>query len=145
MAFGLISCASVRDRAERGGRDWGFTPASRDEPAKLVYGRPDSDDVDLLLWCDASKNKVLITPVGADDERFGHVALRSGGAQVELDLRQDDRLGSVGAVGLDSSLMSAFRNSGRLIVAADGKSRLHLDASPSKGLHHVQDFFRACR
>jgi hypothetical protein len=147
VAF-LSACATKGTAARpslRATRDWNFEPANRDEPAKLAYGQPYTDDVDLVLWCDAPKHEVRATPVGGDDERFAQMTLRSGKLTLALGLKQNDLDGSVGTALLRAPVLAAFRSSGRLAMVLDAQPPLHLDATSSGGRRQIQAFFGACR
>jgi hypothetical protein len=144
----LTGCASMKTGTSPSSgdrRDWAYTPAGRGEPAKLAFGLPDSDDVDLLLWCDAANRQVRFTPVGDNGARFEHLTLQSGRQRLELDLSQDTRFGSVAAAPLDAPLVAAFRSSYRLRMIVAGKRLLDLDATAPKGRQQIRYFFVSCR
>ena len=126
-------------------KDWAYEPISHDEPAKLAYGKPGTDDVDLMLWCDAAKHEVRITPVGSDEDRFERMTLQSGRQTLALDLRQTEREGSVGTAPLSAPLLAAFRSSGRVRMTLDAGRPFDLDASSSVGRRQIAAFFAACR
>jgi hypothetical protein len=125
-------------------KDWAFQPASKDEPVKLTFGRPDTDDVDLLLWCDIGKHQVEFTPVGRDDERFGRITLRSGAETLHLDLHQDRLLGTVGVAPLDTPVLAAFRLSNRLRMTLDAGQWQDLRARGVFGRRQIRAFFDLC-
>jgi len=147
VLFGSTGCVSTEithGSPADPARNWVYEPASKDEPAKLAYGREGTDDVDLMLWCDRARQRVRFTPVGADDAHFARMTLQSLSQRLDLGLGQDARLGSVGDVPLTSPLLSAFRASARMSMSLDGKWQPDLAASSPRGSQQVNDFFRAC-
>ena len=126
-------------------RDWAFVAASVDEPAKLGYGRPSTDDLDLMLWCAEGKHKARLTPIGPDDQTFKRMRIESGRARLDLALSQSAELGSFGLAGLDSPVLSSFRASGRLRMVLDGGRPIQMDAGSAEGRQAVSQFFDACR
>ncbi len=137
----LSGCASLSTDA----KDWAFAGKSAAEPAKLAYGQPETDDVDLMLWCDPARGRVLIVPVGAEGEQFHRLALESAGQRISLDLRQDGSLGSVGSLPINAPLLAAFRSTGRLAVSPSHGRRKRLDTKSSSSQSQVRAFFDNCR
>lgn len=150
-AVGMTGCATTQivspAQAVVGSKskNWFYAGATKDEPAKLAFGEPNSDDVDLMVWCAAARHEVQFTPVGSDDESFKRMTITSGGQTLDLSLRQDKRLGPVAAVQLDAPLLAAFRLDGRLRMALDGQRPMDLNAKPPEGPKQVQSFFRVCK
>jgi hypothetical protein len=144
LVVGLFSLAG-RASADMQAKDWVYETVSHDEPAKLAYGEPGTDNVDLVLWCDAARHQVRFTPIGGDDERFGRMTLQSGGRTLAVDLRQDDHDGSVGAAFLEAPLLATFRSSGHVRMTLDAQPPLDLDASSPVGRQQIEAFFAACR
>jgi hypothetical protein len=87
---------------------------------------------------------VLFEPVGADDDRFQRITLRSGAAKLDLDLHEEPDVGWIGAAGQNSPLLLAFRKSGRLVMVSHRRGRLGLSARRSEGRRQVQEFFESC-
>ena len=151
IAAGLAGCTTSHMTAPAPAllsdtrKNWFYAPASKDEPAKLAYGQPNSDDIDLMLWCAAARRQVQFTPFDPDDASPKHMIVTSGGQTLDLPLKPDKRLGPVGAAPLDAALLAAFRVDGRLRMTLDGRPPLELDAKPPEGARQVQNFFAVCK
>lgn len=126
-------------------KNWFYAPASKDEPAKLAYGQPNSDDIDLMLWCAAARRQVQFAPFDPDDATPKHMVVASGGLTLDLPIKPDKRLGPVGTVPLDAALLAAFRADGRLRMTLDDHPPLDLNAKPPEGPKQVQSFFGVCK
>lgn len=126
-------------------KNWFYAAATKDEPAKLAFGEPNSDDIDLMIWCAMARHEAQFTPVGPDEASFKHMTLSSGGQTLDLRLKQDERLGPVASVQLDAPLLAAFRMDGRLRMAIESQRPVDLNANPPEGTRQVQSFFRVCK
>jgi hypothetical protein len=100
----------------------GFFFAQDGGEAKLAYGRANSDDVRLMLTCQAGKRLVEITDAGHGEARKGDVLILTSGktrsvlaANVEIN---DESGGKLAIARADPALpaLEGFRRSGALAV-----------------------------
>lgn len=139
---GLALGACAYDRPAEPGYAWNYM-TSEGEGAKLAYGRPDSDDVVLMMACAPRASAVTLTATGLSG---GEIALASGHTVTRLKaqpLASDMGDGVLEArTSTDASALSAFRRTGDLdLLVAD--ERHSLDAAPADQ-RQVKAFFKAC-
>jgi hypothetical protein len=136
----LSGCASGRSSAP--GYAWNYMDNPGEGP-KLAYGRPDSDDVVMMLACAPRTSAVTLTTTGLAGRE---ITLASGRAVTRLKAETASSAMSDGLLQArtttDASALSAFRRTGDLdlLVAADRHS---LDAAPAER-RQVKAFFKAC-
>jgi hypothetical protein len=136
----LAGCAS--DRSSPSGYGWTYMDNPGEGP-KLAYGRPDSDDVVMMLACAPGASAVTLTATGLKGDE---IALASGRIVARLKARaaaSDMNDGVLEArTSVDASVLSAFRRTGELdLLVAD--ERHGLDAAPADQ-RQVKTFFKAC-
>ncbi|MFZ0269617.1 hypothetical protein [Caulobacter sp.] len=136
----LGACAS--DRSTQPGYAWSYMNSLGEGP-KLAYGRPDSDDVVLMMACAPRASAVTLTATGLTGDE---IALASGRSVTRLKARAAPSDMSDGVLqartSLDASVLRAFRRTGDLdLLIAD--ERHSLDAAPANQ-GHVKAFFKAC-
>ena len=136
----LSGCAS--DRSSAPGYAWNYMNSEGEGP-KLAYGRPDSDDVVMMMACAPRASALTLTATGLSG---GEIALASGRTVTRLKaqpLGADMGDGVLEArTSVDASALSAFRRTGDLdLLVAD--ERHSLDAAPADQ-RQVKAFFKAC-
>jgi hypothetical protein len=136
----LSGCASGRSSAS--GYAWNYMDSPGEGP-KLAYGRPDSDDVVMMMTCAPHAPAVTLTTTGLAGRE---ITLASGRAVTRLKAETTSSAMNDGLLrartSVDASALSAFRRTGDLdlLVAADRHS---LDAAPADR-RQVKAFFKAC-
>lgn len=120
-SFFLGACASAPQSTDDG-RGW-FADADPAE-AKLAYGAPQSDDVDLILSCAPRSGRVALMRSGPADP--GGVTLASGSRRVTVPGRSapdliTGGLLTTGETPADTAVLRRFRDTGRLAVIRDGE------------------------
>lgn len=156
LAAALGACATQGDRqtapaqppappAPTPGMDWIFH--AEEDSAELMYGTPESDDLQLGIECRGGGDPVLgltrIAPEGAP----GEIVLRSGGHTQRYAANSEaDELS--GGVILTSRLarksdpvIQALKETGWLAVIEDGRTEQYI---PQRNTSAVADFFRWC-
>ncbi|TCS14578.1 hypothetical protein [Caulobacter sp. BK020] len=139
---GLTLGACSHERPGQPGYGWNYMNNVGEGP-KLAYGRPNSDDVVMMLACAPRASSLTLTATGLAG---GEIALASGGSVTRLKAQPaaSDMGGGVleARTTVDASALSAFRRTGDLdLLVAD--SRHDLDAA-STDWRQVKAFFRAC-
>lgn len=130
------------DRSSAPGYAWNYMDSAEEGP-KLAYGRPDSDDVVVMMACAPRASAVTLTATGlAGDE----IALASGHVVTRLKAAPAPSAMSEGLLQarttVDASALRAFRRTGDLdLLVAD--ERHSLDAVPADQ-RQVKAFFKAC-
>jgi len=139
---GLTLGACAHDRPSASGYAWSYMDSAEEGP-KLAYGRPDSDDVVMMLTCAPRTSAVTLTTTGLAG---GEIALASGRSVTRLKAQAapSDMNGAAlqARTTVDASALRAFRRTGDLdLLVAD--ERHGLDAAPA-GQRQVKAFFKAC-
>jgi hypothetical protein len=139
---GLTLGACAHERASQAGYGWNYLNNTGEGP-KLAYGRPDSDDVVVMLACAPGASAVTLITTAAPG---GEIALTSGRSVTRLRAQAAPSAMSDGVLeartSIDASALSAFRRTGDLdLLVADG--RHSLDAAPADR-QQVKAFFKAC-
>lgn len=135
----LSGCAS--DRSSAPGYTWNYMDNPGEGP-KLAYGRPDSDDVVMMMACAPRASAVTLTAMGLPGNE---IALASGRtvtrlkAQTAPDMSQD---ALQARTTVDASALSAFRRTGSLDLLV-AQERHSLAATPAEH-RQVKAFFAAC-
>lgn len=136
----LIGCAHEPSSAP--GYAWNYMNSEGEGP-KLAYGRPDSDDVVMMMACAPRASGVTLTATGLTGDQ---IALASGRTVTRLKAEHaasdmtDDVLEARTTV--DASALSAFRRTGDLDLLV-ANERHNLDAAPADRAE-VKAFFKAC-
>jgi len=141
LAAGLAGCA--HEKVAQDGYGWSYLEPGPDAP-RLAYGRPNSDDVVLMIRCSPGQDRVDVSAVGLSG---GEIVLASGRAESRFAAAQvDDAMAEGGfleARGRASApALAGFRKSGDLALLARGQ-RHSLAAGPADRAP-VRTFFKAC-
>lgn len=139
---GMALAGCAYDRSSAPGYAWSYMTGEAEGP-KLAYGRPDSDDVVLMMACAPRASALTLTATGLTG---GEIALASGRKVTRLKaqpLGSDMGEGALEArTSVDASALSAFRRTGDLaLLVAD--ERHSLAAAPADQ-RQVKAFFKAC-
>lgn len=140
LAAGLAGCA--HEKVAANGYRWAYLAEGGDAP-RLAYGRPDSDDVVLMMSCRPGGGEIDLSAVGLSG---GELVLASGRSESRFAAAKiDDAMieglmearGDVGAPALQG-----FRKSGDLMLLNRGER--HSLAANSADRGQVRAFFTAC-
>lgn len=139
---GLMLGACASDQSSAPGYAWNYMDNVGEGP-KLAYGRPNSDDVVMMLACAPRASAVTLTATGLPGDE---IALASGRMVTRLKAQTAPTGVSDGILqartSVDASALSAFRRTGDLaLLVAD--ERHSLDAAPADR-RQVKAFFKAC-
>ena len=139
---GLTLSGCAHDQSSASGYAWNYMNNESEGP-KLAYGRPDSDDVVMMMACAPRASAVTLTATGLSG---GEISLASGRSVTRLKARGATSDMSDGVLeartSVDASALSAFRRTGELdLLVAD--ERHSLDAAPAER-RQVKAFFKAC-
>ncbi|EJL31086.1 hypothetical protein PMI01_02894 [Caulobacter sp. AP07] len=140
LALGLAGCAS--QQATVPGYVWAYMQDPGEGP-KLAYGRPDSDEVLLMMTCAAPPGRVTLTATGLDGPLL---TVSSGGQVTRLPATTAPGLGEdallQAVTDRDTPVLSNFRRTGDLALM-NGDTRHGIAAAPAdRG--QVKAFFKAC-
>ena len=142
-ALALGSCVSQRVALEDGFA-WSYQNLESEGP-KLAYGAPFSDNVVLMMTCDAGADRARISLPGGSSE--AGLILISGRTSASLDGETvaSPVAGHALEVGtpLDARPMARFRRTGDLTLV-DRRRTVPIDARGSERAA-VKRFFKACR
>ena len=139
---GLTLGACAYEHPSPPGYAWHYMDAG-DEGPKLAYGRPNSDEVLMMMACAPASSAVTLT---AADLSGTEIALASDSKITHLKAQvvASEITGGVlrARTSVDAAALSAFRRTGDLdLLIAD--ERHSLDAAPADR-HDVKAFFKAC-
>jgi hypothetical protein len=139
---GLTLGACAHDQPSQAGYGWNYLNNTGEGP-KLAYGRPDSDDVVMMLACPPGASAVTLTTTAARD---GEITLASGRSVTRLRAQAAPSAMGDGVLEarttLDATALRAFRRTGDLdLLTAD--ERHSLDVVPADQ-RQVKAFFKAC-
>jgi hypothetical protein len=139
---GLTLSGCAHDQSSAQGYAWNYMNNEGEGP-KLAYGRPDSDDVVMMMACAPRASAVTLTATGLSGDE---IALASGRTVTRLKARAAASDMSDGVLeartSVDAAALSAFRRTGDLaLLVAD--ERHSLDAAPADQ-RQVKAFFKAC-
>ena len=139
---GLTLSGCAHDRSIATGYAWNYMNNAGEGP-KLAYGRPDSDDVVMMMACAPHASAVTLTATGLSGDE---IALASGRTVTRLKVQPAASDMSDGALEarttVDSSALTAFRRTGDLDLLV-ANERHSLDAAPADR-RQVKAFFKAC-
>lgn len=141
LTAGLAGCA--HETVAVNGYHWAYLEAQQEAP-RLAYGRPNSDDVVLMISCRPGQDQVNVSAVGLSG---GEIVLASGRSESRFAAAKiDNAMGDVGlleAQGRTSApALAGFRKSGDLALMTQGER--HDLAAGSADQGHVKAFFKAC-
>lgn len=139
---GLTLSGCAHDPSSAPGYAWSYVNSEGEGP-KLAYGRPDSDDVVMMMACASRASAVTLTATGLSGDE---IALASGRKVTRLKAQATTSDMSDGVLeartSVDAAALSAFRRTGDLaLLVAD--ERHNLDAAPADQ-RQVKAFFKAC-
>ena len=139
---GLLLGACAHDQESAPGYAWNYMDNVGEGP-KLAYGRPNSDDVVMMLACAPRASAVTLTATGLPGNEIalasGHTVTRLKAQAAPVDM-SDGVLQARTSV--DASALSAFRRTGDLALLV-ANERHSLDAAPADR-RQVKAFFKAC-
>lgn len=138
--FVMSGCASAPAVAP-GDFAWNYAD-SPGEGAKLAYGRPQSDEVLVMMTC-APGSQVLLSAAAIGGSRL---TLVSGGARTALDGAVAEGFDGQGYLEASTpargAALAAFRKSGDLTLTSGGRS---IDVKARDADHPaIRRFFQAC-
>lgn len=141
LTAGLAGCA--HEKVAVSGYRWAYLEAAQEAP-RLAYGRPNSDDVVLMISCRPGQDQVDVSAVGLSG---GEIVLTSGRRESRFAAAKvDNAMGDGGlleARGKASApALAGFRKSGDLALLTKGER--HDLAAGSADQGHVKAFFKAC-
>nr|WP_295105530.1 hypothetical protein [uncultured Caulobacter sp.] len=141
LTAALAGCA--HEKAAAVGYRWAYLEAAQEAP-RLAYGRPNSDDVVLMISCRPGQDQVNVSAVGLPG---GEIVLASGRAESRFAAAKvNNAMGDGGfleAQGKASTpALAGFRKSGDLALLTKGER--HDLAAGSADQGHVKAFFKAC-
>ena len=142
LMFATLLAACAHQGAERpAGMAWSLTSTER-EGAKLTYGQPDSDNLDLMLTCLPKSGQVQVWLMGPDMTKETALNLRSGGRVDHLPARVDtDSYDVLRAVApADAAVFATFAETGRIGASTAQQPSL----LPSAGATAAR-FLASCR
>jgi hypothetical protein len=121
---------------------WTYS-ANPDEGAKLAFGRPQSDEVVLMMVCDDSR--IMLSAAGLNSPRL---ILDSGETRTSIDgVIGEGFAGAPGLIEASASMrtpaLEAFSQSGDLDLTSGGRT-IRMTASDADR-PAVKRFFRACQ
>lgn len=142
MTAALASCSHETVAAD--GYRWAYLAADDADAPRLAYGRPDSDDVVLMMSCQPGRDEVnlsalglsgaeLVLASGAAESHFTGATIRDAMSEAEL----LEASGKTTAPALEG-----FKRSGDLAVLSQGGR--HSLTAGSADRNNVRAFFRAC-
>lgn len=140
LAAGLAGCA--HEKVTSNGYRWAYLADAGEDP-RLAYGRPDSDDVVLMMSCRPGQDRVEVSATGLSG---GEIVLASGRAKSRFAAAEvDDALGGdllAGRGKASAEALDRFRRSGDLALLTKGER--HSLAANSADQGQVRAFFKAC-
>jgi hypothetical protein len=141
LAAGLAGCA--HEKAGVAGYQWAYLAETGEEP-RLAYGRPNSDDVVLMMRCHPGRDHIAISAVGLSG---GELVLASGRGESRFGAaRIDDAMSEGGLIEARGSAkapaLEGFRKSGDLALLSGGERHSLAAGSADRG--QVRAFFKAC-
>jgi hypothetical protein len=140
LAAGLAGCA--HEKQDAAAYRWSYLADAQEDP-RLAYGRPNSDDVVLMMSCRPGRGEIDLSAVGLTEREM---VLASGRSETRFTTaRIDDAMseGLVQARGAASApALQAFRKSGDLALLTKGQRHSLKAVSADRG--QVRAFFEAC-
>lgn len=141
LAAGLAGCA--HEKVAVNSYRWAYLDSALDAP-RLAYGRPNSDDVVLMITCQPGQDQVDVSALGLSGSE---IVLTSGRTESRFpaDALEDEASGGKlleGRGRTSAPALANFRKSGELDLLTKG--RRHSLAAGSADQGHVRAFFKAC-
>ena len=144
-SLALASCASQSAPQPGAGMAWSLAQVDG-EGAKLAYGRPQSDDVLIMLTCAPRSDLVRVSTTAGRAGSKPSLGLRSGD-RVQRYAAEAGPSGFGDGVLLESTVrpddpvLARFAASGELVLDADGRRTALPAADPAQARH----FIESCR
>jgi hypothetical protein len=145
MALALLTVALGGCATQGGGLSWAFGE-DRQEGLKLVLGRPFTDDVLIVAFCQPRSGEVRLTLVGRPGDpavielHSGKLWQRYSGAGIGEDAESLGALDIQFELSADDPVLSRVADTGELTVVL-GDRRMALP----NGFAQAHDFITACR
>ena len=140
LAAALAGCAHEKQAST--GLQWAYVSDDAAEP-RLAYGRPNSDDVVMMIRCQPGRDQIDLAIAGLSDAQLvlasGRTQSRFDAARVE-DPMSGDLLEARGKS--SAAALAGFRKSGDLALLANGQR--HSLAATVADRDQVKAFFKAC-
>ena len=140
IAAALAGCAHEKQAST--GLQWAYVSDDAAEP-RLAYGRPNSDDVVMMIRCQPGRDQIDLAIAGLRDAQL---ILASGRTQSRFDAaRVEDPMGGdlLEARGqTNAAALAGFRKSGDLALLTNGQR--HSLAATMADRDQVKAFFKAC-
>lgn len=140
LATTVAGCA--HEKMANTGYQWAYLGDDAVQP-RLAYGRPNSDDVVLMIRCQPGLDAIDVSATGLTDTGLvlasGRSESRFEGVTVQ-DPMSGDLLEARGKA--SAPALAAFRRSGDLVVLTNGER--HSVAASAADRRHVKAFFKAC-
>ena len=148
MATGLVALAACSHQPPSLGLnpDYRFGYDDKGETVALAYGRPNSDEMALMLECPKGSGRIELTDT-VFDERTTAIVLTSDGHKTVVPVRAETTEGPAdrlleGHLPLSAPALQALRRSGVLQVAS-GAKRYTITVEPEQRAG-VERFFKVC-
>lgn len=148
IAFAALSIAALlagcaHEKAGLDGYRWAYLEEGPEAP-RLAYGRPNSDDVVLMISCQPGRDQVAVSAVGLSG---GEIVLASGRAETRFaGARINDAMSDGGVLEArgkaSAPALAGFSKSGDLALLTEGERHDLTAGSADRG--HVKAFFKAC-
>lgn len=144
-AAGLAGCATPTPapRPVAAGMAWSLN-AVEGEGLKLAYGKPDSDDVLVMLSCEPGQGHVRVSALASHASHA--IALASGGLSRTYPAEAgpsgvDGGFLVEGAAAPDDPVLARFARTGELTLGVDGRRT----ALPTDASGEAAKFMKTCR
>lgn len=143
LGFATLLAGCAHEKVAVTGYRWAYLEAQQEAP-RLAYGRPNSDDLVLMISCRPGQDQVDVSAVGLSG---GEIVLASGRAESRFAAAKvDNAMGDGGlleARGKTSApALAGFRKSGDLALLTKGERHDLAAGSADRG--NVKAFFKAC-
>lgn len=140
FATALAGCA--HEKMASSGYQWAYLSDDAAAP-RLAYGRPNSDDVVLMIRCQPGQDAVDVSAVGLNEARLVLASGRTESRFASVAVRDPMSGDLLEARGETSApALRAFRRSGDLALLTNG--RRHSLSATAEDREQVQAFFKAC-
>ena len=140
LSASLAGCA--HEKVAANGYRWTYVADAGEDP-RLAYGRPDSDDVVLMMSCRPGAGEIDLSAVGLSGPEL---ILASGRGESRFIVAKVDDAMSEGLMetrgDASAPALRNFSRSGDLVLLTQGQR--HSLAANSADRGDVQAFFRAC-
>ena len=141
VALGALTACAHEGPPPAAGMAWSLS-STPEEGAKLAYGAPDSDNIELMLTCLPKSGQVQVWVIGPDLSTATSIQLRSGEIKARLPtLPAEDGYETLHAIApADGPMFTSFARTGRIGASASANPSLLPTAGP-----YAARFLAACR